>query len=103
MAGMELLLLSLHILYFSSRIYAFNLDTSVPIIKAGIPGSYFGFSVAQHQITDKRTGVVTDNRFVGLFILCLGPIPLTGCIIRLVGVCLWGVPNPIFSTTYHGN
>lgn len=36
---------------------AFNLDTDVPIVKEGISGdSYFGFSVAQHQILQHTTG-----------------------------------------------
>ena len=29
---------------------AFNLDTSVPLVKTGTRDSYFGFSLAQHYI-----------------------------------------------------
>jgi len=32
---------------------AFNIDTSVPIVKLGLPESYFGYSVSPHYI---RTG-----------------------------------------------
>lgn len=28
----------------------FNLEYRIPIIKVGAPGSYFGYSVAEHQI-----------------------------------------------------
>ncbi len=46
----------LQLLYFYTSIYAFNLDTHVPIIKEGRGNSYFGFSVAQHQIFEEHTG-----------------------------------------------
>ena len=42
--------------YFYANTFAFNLDTNVPIVKQGNPDSYFGFSVAQHQIYEERTG-----------------------------------------------
>ena len=32
---------------------AFNLEPQIAIIKRGQPGSYFGYSVAQHQILDR--------------------------------------------------
>ncbi|GIX98609.1 hypothetical protein CEXT_280601 [Caerostris extrusa] len=32
----------------------FNLETRLPIIKDGPEGSYFGYSVAQHQIIDEE-------------------------------------------------
>jgi len=32
---------------------AFNIDTNVPLIKLGLPESYFGYSVSPHYI---RTG-----------------------------------------------
>lgn len=35
---------------FFPILYGFNLDTSVPIVKTGPADSYFGFSLAQHQI-----------------------------------------------------
>jgi hypothetical protein len=41
----------LQIIYFSTGLFAFNLDTNIPIVKkSNTPGGYFGFSVAQHQI-----------------------------------------------------
>ena len=30
-------------------IRGFNIDTTIPIVKEGPPGSFFGYSVAQHQ------------------------------------------------------
>ena len=43
---------SFFIIYFLhiSLLLAFNLDTDVPIVKEWSRDSYFGFSVAQHQI-----------------------------------------------------
>jgi len=35
---------------------AFNIDTDVPIVKLGLPESYFGYSVAPHFIN--RAGTV---------------------------------------------
>lgn len=29
--------------------YAFNLEPRIPVIKRGMEGSYFGYSVAEHQ------------------------------------------------------
>ena len=31
---------------------AFNLEARIPVIKEGMKGSYFGYSVAQHQARD---------------------------------------------------
>jgi len=36
---------------------AFNIDTSVPIIKLGLPESYFGYSVSPHYVRTDRTNV----------------------------------------------
>ena len=33
----------------------FNLETRLPVIKEGPRNSYFGYSVAQHLITDENT------------------------------------------------
>ena len=30
-------------------VQGFNIDTTIPIVKTGPPGSFFGYSVAQHQ------------------------------------------------------
>ena len=32
---------------------AFNLEPRIAILKEGLPGTYFGFSVAQHQIVTR--------------------------------------------------
>lgn len=42
-------------------IYSFNLETRIPVIKRGKPGSYFGFSVAEHQSVDDVNGAITDT------------------------------------------
>lgn len=34
---------------------AFNLEPRLPVFKLGEKGSYFGYSVAEHQILDSRT------------------------------------------------
>ena len=47
---------------------SFNLDTKYAVIKQGPPGSFFGFAVAEHQVTDG--GVVEqwyDNYFKPIF------------------------------------
>lgn len=38
---------------FSSikTVISFNLDTDYAVIKKGPPGSFFGFAVAEHQVT----------------------------------------------------
>ena len=33
----------------------FNLEPRIAIVKTGPPGSYFGYSVAQHQIVDRNS------------------------------------------------
>ena len=48
------------ILFFSAHnhhnnvlnVHAFSLEPRLAIVKRGVPGSYFGFSVAEHQIID---------------------------------------------------
>lgn len=34
----------------------FNLESRIPVIKRGAPGSYFGYAVAEHQEFVERTG-----------------------------------------------
>ena len=51
---------SLHLFTIFLDIYCFNLDTKVPIVKVGIPDSYFGFSVAEHRKTNLGTGNVEN-------------------------------------------
>ena len=43
----------LFILNFVSIVWSFNLEPRIAIVKEGLPGTYFGFSVAQHQIISK--------------------------------------------------
>lgn len=38
------------LLPYLSPAFSYNVDTKVPIVKEGNPDSYFGFSVAEHQI-----------------------------------------------------
>jgi len=47
----EMFLISL-LLHFVS-VWSFNLEPRIAIVKEGVPGTYFGFSVAQHQIISK--------------------------------------------------
>lgn len=43
------------------RVLTFNLESRLPVIKIGdVPGSYFGYSVAEHQAVDEITNK-TDN------------------------------------------
>ncbi|XP_033761989.1 integrin alpha-PS1-like isoform X1 [Pecten maximus] len=35
-------------LWINSCVFGYNIDTNIPVIKKGISGSYFGFSVAEH-------------------------------------------------------
>ena len=37
-------------------VVAFNVDIHVPIVKEGISGSYFGYSIAQHYVFNRRLG-----------------------------------------------
>ena len=37
----------------STAVWGFNLEPRLAIVKKGTPGSYFGFSVSQHQIVTK--------------------------------------------------
>lgn len=39
----------------------FNLEPRIPVIKNGMAGSYFGYSVAQHQSVSSETGTVLNN------------------------------------------
>ncbi|XP_049862798.1 integrin alpha-PS1 isoform X1 [Schistocerca gregaria] len=39
----------------------FNLEARIPIIKRGAIDSYFGYSVAEHQVINEATGVIEEN------------------------------------------
>ncbi|XP_023726795.1 integrin alpha-PS1 isoform X2 [Cryptotermes secundus] len=48
-------------LYFDS-VLTFNLESRLPVIKLGdVPGSYFGYSVAEHQTVDEITNKIDGN------------------------------------------
>jgi hypothetical protein len=43
-------------------VLTFNLESRLPVIKIGdIPGSYFGYSVAQHQTVNEITNEIDNN------------------------------------------
>ena len=42
-------------LTFTNIVSSFNIDVDYAVIKQGKPGSFFGFAVAEHQITDPTT------------------------------------------------
>ncbi|XP_054716032.1 integrin alpha-PS1-like [Uloborus diversus] len=44
---------------------AFNLEPRIPVLKLGDKGSYFGYSVAEHQILDSRKSVLENVLLVG--------------------------------------
>jgi hypothetical protein len=47
--------------YFDS-VLTFNLESRLPVIKLGdVPGSYFGYSVAEHQTVDEITNKIDGN------------------------------------------
>ncbi|XP_046437434.1 integrin alpha-PS1-like isoform X2 [Daphnia pulex] len=39
----------------------FNLEPRIPVMKNGMAGSYFGYSVAQHQSVSAETGAILNN------------------------------------------
>ena len=44
---------TIFLLVIASTTRAFNLEPRIAILKEGLPGTYFGFSVAQHQIVTR--------------------------------------------------
>ncbi|KAI1301767.1 Integrin alpha-PS1 [Halotydeus destructor] len=42
------------LLHLTNDCQAFNLEPQLPIVKKGLPGSHFGYAVAEHLIVDKR-------------------------------------------------
>lgn len=49
-----------------SHVFCFNLEARIPVIKRGSTGSYFGYSVAEHQeITDDGTQKSTSWMLIG--------------------------------------
>ncbi|XP_043467893.1 integrin alpha-PS1 isoform X2 [Leptopilina heterotoma] len=62
MQGGIILCLVLSIL---SSVNSFNLEARIPVIKKGVKGSYFGFSVAEHQEISEKNGDKTSWILVG--------------------------------------
>lgn len=58
---MDLTTYFIFIITYLSLCKAFNFETRLPIIKRGSQGSYFGFSVAEHQEFDEVKGVITNS------------------------------------------
>ena len=52
--GAGVFLLALVLVLVLAGVSAFNLDPRIPIIKRGQPDTYFGYSIAQHRITNER-------------------------------------------------
>lgn len=47
-------------LLFVCEINCFNLDARIPIIKRGKVGSYFGYSVAEHEEIDESSNNIKN-------------------------------------------
>lgn len=43
---------------------AFNFEPRLPVVKRGVPGSYFGYSVAEHLILDENKRRVVEAVYV---------------------------------------
>ena len=46
-------MISIFLLLNVVSVWSFNLEPRIAIVKEGLPGTYFGFSVSQHQIITK--------------------------------------------------
>jgi len=62
---------------------AFNLEPRLAVVKRGRPGSYFGYSVAQHQIVGDRhvghhTEICTVEVAVDKFAICITKLVFMG-------------------------
>ena len=61
MAVMKLVNALVVVVLSSSVVIGFNLEPRIPVIKNGMAGSYFGYSVAQHQSVSLETGAILNN------------------------------------------
>ena len=43
----------------------YNVDTTIPVIKTGPAGSYFGYSVAQHQQVRMKDAFTATDEVIG--------------------------------------
>ena len=46
---------SLALMILTPAVISFNLEPRIAIVKRGPPGSYFGYSVAQHQVVERSS------------------------------------------------
>lgn len=44
------------VFFILSIVNSFNLEARIPVVKRGLKGSYFGFSVAEHQEISEDNG-----------------------------------------------
>ncbi|XP_073969159.1 integrin alpha-PS1-like isoform X1 [Rhodnius prolixus] len=56
---------SLLVLTFCSTSFSFNFETRLPVIKKGGEGTYFGFSVAEHQFSEQNQNLLNNLLLVG--------------------------------------
>ena len=52
-AAAAMVLVVLSQIWTSSVVAGFNLEPRLAVVKEGVPGSYFGFAVEQHQIVNR--------------------------------------------------
>ena len=45
------------LLVITPAVISFNLEPRIAIVKRGPPGSYFGYSVAQHQVVERQSSL----------------------------------------------
>lgn len=61
----------------------FNLEPRIPVMKNGMAGSYFGYSVAQHQSVSAETGAILNNwwvHFLSIYVSLFLPVDWCGVI-----------------------
>jgi hypothetical protein len=51
----------------------FNLEPRIPVVKNGRSGSYFGYSVAQHQSTFSLSGTDTLSNWLVCYFVLFSP------------------------------
>ena len=63
-ASVSLGLVLTHLLCIITVIHGFNLEARIPVIKRGEAGSYFGYSVAEHQQLEGNSSSKAISWFV---------------------------------------
>lgn len=51
----------LFVFWYWVIVTGFNLEVRLPVVKQGHSGSYFGYSVAAHQIRNEHNGSVAES------------------------------------------